>query len=147
MRKPIALLAAGLFSSGALAQVLVSDPWMRATVPAQKSAGAFMRVQSATPARVVGVRTPVAETAELHEMRMQGQTMRMNAVGSIDLPAGQAVNLAPGGYHVMLFGLKRQLKEGESVPMTLVVEEAGKKRSEVSVAVAVKPITYHAGGH
>jgi copper(I)-binding protein len=56
--------------------------------------------------------------AELHQMAMEGQTMRMRAVDAIELPAGQAVNLASGGYHVMLFDLKRQLKEGETVPVT-----------------------------
>jgi copper(I)-binding protein len=141
-RKLFALLAAGLFSTGALAQVTVTDPWMRATVPQQKSAGAFMRVQSATAARLVGVRSPVAEHSELHEMQMQGQTMRMHAVEGIDLPAGQPVDLASGGYHVMLFGLKHQLKAGETVPMTLLVEAAGNKRSEVQVTVPVKPVTY-----
>jgi copper(I)-binding protein len=52
------------------------------------------------------------------------------------------VRLGPGGYHVMLFGLKQQLKEGDSVPLTLVVENGAKKREEVKVAVAVKPIAY-----
>jgi copper(I)-binding protein len=141
-RQVIALLAAGLFSSCALAQVTVTDPWTRATVPQQKSAGAFMRVQSAAPARLVAVKTPVAENAELHEMQMQGQVMKMHAVDGIVLPAGQAVDLASGGYHIMLFGLKRQLKAGESVPLTLVVEGAGNKRTEVNVAVPVKPMAY-----
>jgi copper(I)-binding protein len=64
--------------------------------------------------------------AELHQMAMEGQTMRMRAVGAIDLPAGQTVNLASGGYHVMLFDLKRQLKDGETVPVTLVIRNKGK---------------------
>ena len=75
-------------------------------------------------------------------MEMRGQTMAMHQVQSIALPAGQTVKLGPGGYHVMLFGLKQQLKEGETVPMTLVVEDAGKKREEVKVEVAVKSIAY-----
>src|SRR5450830_471477 len=125
-RSLIAFLAAAALSTGALAQSLqvsVTDPWVRATVPQQKSAGAFMRLQSPAPARLVGVSTPVAGRAEIHEMAMENNTMRMRQVDGIDLPAGQAVNLASGGYHLMFFDLKRQLKEGETVPVTLEVQD------------------------
>ncbi|MBD8532186.1 MULTISPECIES: copper chaperone PCu(A)C [unclassified Massilia] len=136
------LLAAGLFSTSALAQVTVTDPWVRATVPNQKASGAFMRVQSAQAARLVGVSTPVAGRAELHEMAMENNTMRMRQVDAIDLPAGKAVNLASGGYHVMFFDLKRQLKEGETVPVTLLVQDGAKKNSSVTVEARVKPLTF-----
>jgi copper(I)-binding protein len=141
-RTLFALLAAGLLSTSALAQVTVTDPWLRATVPAQKSAGAFFGLQSAKSVRLVGVSTPVAGRAELHEMAMENNTMRMRQVDGIDLPAGKPVNLATGGYHVMLFDLKRQLKEGETVPVTLVVQDGAKKRSSVTVEAQVKPLTY-----
>ena len=150
MTRPLfALLAAGLFSTSALAQVTVSDPWVRATVPNQKTSGAFMQVRSSQAARLVGISTPVAGRAELHEMAMDNNTMRMRQVDAIDLPAGKAVNLASGGYHVMLFDLKRQLKEGERVPVTLVVQDATKKSSSVTVEAQVKPLTYvaPAAGH
>jgi hypothetical protein len=65
-----ALLATSLLSTAALAQVTVTDPWVRATVPQQKSAGAFMQLQSATPARLVEVRSPLAGRSEIHNMRM-----------------------------------------------------------------------------
>jgi copper(I)-binding protein len=150
MTRPLfALLAAGLFSTSALAQVTVTAPWVRATVPNQKASGAFMQVQSAKAARLVGISTPVAGRAELHEMAMENNTMRMRQVDAIDLPAGKAVNLASGGYHVMLFDLKRQLKEGERVPVTLVVQDGTKKSSSVTVEAQVKPLTYvaPAAGH
>lgn len=141
-----AFLAGALLSTGALAQtslkIDVTDPWVRATVPQQKSAGAFMRVQSATKARLVGVSTPVAGRAELHEMAMENNTMRMRQVDGIDLPAGQPVNLASGGYHLMFFDLKRQLKEGETVPVTLEVQDAAQKKSSVTVEAKVRPLTY-----
>ena len=157
-RSLFALLAAGLFSTSALAQVnaqlSVTEPWVRATVPAAKSAGAFMHLQSATNARLVSVSTPVAGRAEIHEMAMENNTMRMRAVDGIDLPAGKPVHLASGGYHLMFFELKRQLKEGEAVPVTLVVEDAAKKRTSVTVEAQVKPLTYvapamqgHGHGH
>jgi copper(I)-binding protein len=141
MTRLLSLLAAGLFSTGALAQVTVLDPWVRATVPQQKAAGAFMRLQSATSQRLVGVSSPVAGRAELHEMAMENNTMRMRQVDAIDLPAGKPVNLASGGYHVMFFDLKRQLKEGETVPVTLVLQD-GAKKSSVTVEAQVKPMTW-----
>ncbi|MGJ7915300.1 copper chaperone PCu(A)C [Massilia sp. LXY-6] len=142
----LALALAGLVSlpSLAAAQVSVSDPWVRATVPQQKVGGAFMQLTSAKPARLVEVKTPVAGRVELHQMAMEGQTMRMRAVDSIELPAGQTVNLASGGYHLMLFDLKRQLKEGEQVPLTLVVLDGAGKRETVAVSAPVKPLTYKA---
>jgi len=150
MNRLLSLLAAALFSTSALAQVTVLEPWVRATVPQQKAAGAFMRVQSANAARLVGVSTPVAGRAELHEMAMENNTMRMRQVDAIELPAGKPVDLASGGYHVMFFDLKRQLKEGESVPVTLVVEDAAKKKSSVTVEAKVQPMSHvapKAAGH
>jgi copper(I)-binding protein len=143
----IALIAGSLLSASALAQVSVTDPWIRATVPAQKVTGAFMRVQSSAPARLVGVQAEVAGRAELHEMAMDGHTMRMRRVEAIELPAGKPVNLANGGYHVMLMDLKRQVKEGETVELTLQVQDAAGKRQDVKVNVPVRPLTYsaHAG--
>lgn len=139
-----AILAAS--SLAAQAQVVVTDAWARATVPAAKASGAFLQIESKSAARLVGVSSPVA-TAELHQMSMQDNRMTMAHVDTIDLPAGKAVQLAPGGYHVMLMGLKRQLKEGETVPLTLVVEHQGGKRENVDVQVQVRPLTYAPARH
>jgi copper(I)-binding protein len=148
MNRLLALALASLVSFPALAQVSVSEPWIRATVPQAKVAGAFMQLKSAKAAKLVEVKSPVAGRVELHQMAMEGQTMRMRAVESIALPAGRAVNLASGGYHVMLFDLKQQLKEGEQVPLTLVVQDAAGKRENVALSVPVKALTYTApGGH
>jgi copper(I)-binding protein len=145
-RRLFALALASLVSVPALAaaQVSVSDPWIRATVPQQKVAGAFMQLKSVKPVKLVEVKSPVAGRVELHQMAMEGQTMRMRAVESIDLPAGQAVNLASGGYHVMLFDLQRQLKEGEQVPLTLTVVDAAGKRETIALTAPVKPLGYTA---
>ena len=142
----LALVLASLVSLPALAQaqVSVSDPWIRATVPQAKVAGAFMQIKSAKTVKLVEVKSPVAGRVELHQMAMEGQTMRMRAVDAIELPAGQTVNLASGGYHVMLFDLQRQLKEGEQVPLTLTVVDAAGKRENVALSVPVKPLTYKA---
>ena len=122
----------------------MTEPWIRATVPQQKVTGAFMRLQSATPARLVGVQADVAGRAELHAMAMDGQTMRMRRLDSVELPAGKAVNLASGGYHIMLMDLKRQVKDGETVALTLTVQDGAGKRQDVKVQVPVKPLTHSA---
>jgi copper(I)-binding protein len=141
MKHLVTAAVLALASISVHAQVVVKDAWARATVPAAKASGAFMQIESKTDARLVGVSSPVA-TAELHQMSMQDNRMAMAHVDAIDLPAGKTVSLAPGGYHVMLMGLKRQLKEGETVPVTLVVEQKGGKRDSVEVQVAVRPLTY-----
>jgi copper(I)-binding protein len=145
MNKHAAALISGLLmAASALAQVTVKDPWIRATVPAAKSTGAFMQLQSAQDARLVEVRSSVAGIVEIHEMKMDGQMMKMHAVDGVDLPAGKPVALASGGYHVMLMDLKRQLKDGEQVPVTLVIQRKGKKPETVEVQVPVKPLNYSA---
>ena len=146
IKKMLALCVAVTLSSAAMAQVTASDAWVRATVPVQKSAGAFMSLQSAKAVRVVGATSPVAGTVEIHQMEMSGQTMKMKAVEAIALPAGEKVDLAKAGYHLMFLGLKGQLKEGDTVPVTLTVEDAAKKRDTVTVNVTVKPMGYSAPG-
>lgn len=144
LKRFVMLAVAGLLSTAAFAQAQVqaTDPWIRATVPAQKATGAFMQLKASKAARLVAASSPAAGRVEIHQMEMQGQTMRMHAVEGIDLPAGQAVNLASGGYHIMLLDLKRQLKDGEQVPLTLTVQGADGKRDKVDLTVPVRPLTY-----
>jgi hypothetical protein len=125
----------------AQAQVTVKDPWVRATVSQQMATGAFMQITSAQDARLVEVKSPVAGIVEIHEMAMDKDVMKMRALpNGLDLPAGKTVELKSGGYHVMLMDLKRQMKEGDSVPMTLVVEGKDKKRTTIEVKAPVKPL-------
>jgi len=140
----IVLLMSLSAASCALAQVTVKDAWIRATVPAAKAGGAFMQLQSAQDARLVGVRSPVAGTVEIHQMEMSGQTMKMHAIAGLDLPAGKPVDLASGGYHVMLLDLKQQLKDGETVPLTLLIQKKNKQTETLTIAVPVKPLNYTA---
>ena len=134
--------ACATLMSSACAQVSVTAPWVRATVAAQTTTGAYMHLMSVKGARLVGVRTPAAARAELHRMDMQGDMMKMRQVDGIDLPAGKAVNLASGSYHIMLVGLKRRLKEGETLDLTLDVLHANKQRASVTLKVPVKPMTF-----
>jgi len=128
--------------------VEVSNAWARSTVAAQKTGGIYLDIRSATPAKLVGVASPVAARVELHNMKMEGSVMKMSAVESIDLAAGQTVKLAPGGYHVMLIDLKQPLKAGDSVPVTLTVERADKTRTTVETKAAVRDMAAAMqGGH
>ncbi len=129
----------------ASAETTVADPWVRATVPQQKASGAFMRLTSDVDARLLAAASPVAGTVEIHEMKMQDQVMKMSPIGALDLPAGQAVELKPGGYHVMLLDLKAQLKEGDSVPLTLTIENRDGSRQTLEVKAPVRPLAA-AGG-
>ncbi|MGZ8289930.1 MAG: copper chaperone PCu(A)C [Telluria sp.] len=143
MKKQLFAFAAALaLMNVAQAQVSVTAPWVRATVPQQRSSAVFMHLLSARDARLVEVRTPVAAVAELHKMEMNGDRMKMEQVEGIDLPAGKGVNLASGGYHIMLMGLKRQLKDGDVVPVTIVVEGRDKKRETMTLDVPVKPLAF-----
>jgi copper(I)-binding protein len=136
-----------LAALGAHAEVTVKEPWVRATVPAQRATGAFMEIVSSEDARLTAARSPVAKTVEIHEMKMEGNVMKMRAISGLDLPAGKTVALTPGGYHVMLIGLKQQVKAGDTVPLTLVVQSKGGKREEIEVKAAVKAMGAEGHGH
>lgn len=151
-----AACAAGatLLSTAALAQVTVKDAWVRATVAQQKATGAFMQLQSMQDAKLVAAQSPVAGVVEVHEMAMDGGVMKMRAVPSLTLPAGKAVELKPGGYHVMLMDLKGQVKDGDTVPMTLIVEGKDGKRQTIEVKAPARGMNPqptmphgHGGGH
>jgi copper(I)-binding protein len=137
IRSATALCAALFVSLPAAAQVTVGEPWIRSTVPQQMSTGAFMQLKSAKDAKLIEVRSTVAGVVEIHEMKMENNVMRMRAVQSVVLPAGRTVELKPGGYHVMMMDLKQQLKEGDVVPVTLVVESGG-KRETIEVKATVR---------
>lgn len=115
------------------AQTKVDDAWVRATVPTQSASGAFMTVTADSDSKLLSVASPVAKDVQIHEMSMKNDVMSMGPVKSVDLPAGKAVKFDPNGYHVMLMGLNGQLKEGESVPLTLTVENAKGEKETITV--------------
>jgi copper(I)-binding protein len=79
------------------------------------------------------VATPVAESAELHAHIMDGDVARMRPVEAIEVSPGEPTVLEPGGFHVMLMGLKQPLNEGEVFPLTLTFEKAGEVTMEVPI--------------
>ncbi|MDR2015533.1 MAG: copper chaperone PCu(A)C [Azoarcus sp.] len=134
------ILAAALFAAPAAhAQADITDPWIRATVTEQKVTGAFMKITSPVDAKLIDVRTALAGRTEIHEMAMIDGTMKMRQIPNLPLPAGVTVELRPGGFHVMLFELTTQAKEGDTVPLTLVIETGGKQET-VEVSAAVRPL-------
>lgn len=116
----------------------VEGAWVRTAVPGQQGTGAFMRLTARQPLQLIGVATPVAGTAEVHEMKQEGEIMRMRQVAAVDLPAGKTVEFKPGGYHLMLMDLKQALKPGTQVPLTLVLRDArgAEHRLELTATVA-----------
>ena len=149
------LLAASCILSGACASaaeaeaapVKVENPWLRASVPGQKASGGFMVLTAQRPLQLVGVESPAAAVAEVHEMKMEGDVMRMRAIDHLDLPQGVAVALKPGGYHLMLQQLKAPLVKDTQVPLTLIFKDAQGAGSRLQLQVPVRMAAPGGGGH
>jgi hypothetical protein len=141
---PTRILGAALLALAALpshAQTTVKDPWVRGTVAQQKATGLFAQITSASGGKLVAASSPVAGLVEIHEMALEGNVMKMRALpAGLDLPAGKTVELKPGGYHVMLMDLKQQVKEGDTVPVTLVIEGKDGKKETLEVKAPVRPL-------
>ena len=136
------LIAAALTTVCALSafaqNVTVTDAWARATVQGQKATGAFMKITAKDNAKLVSASSPVAGVVEIHEMKMDKDVMKMAALpNGLELPAGKAVELKPGGYHVMLMDLKAPLAKDSTVPLTLTVQDGKGVKSTVELKVLV----------
>lgn len=116
--------------------VRVENGWTRATLPGQKVAGIYLEILSPTDARVTAVSFPKAGSTELHSMKLEGGTMKMRAMDSLELPAGKRVKLEPGGLHIMAFDLQEPLRPGQKLPLILTIETAGQAR-DIQASVEV----------
>ena len=137
----VSTLVAALAAGTAMAQdagVKAEGAWARASVQGQKGTGAFMRLTAKDGARLVRAESPAAGVTEVHEMKMEGDIMRMRALPMLELPAGKVVDLKPGGYHVMLQDLKAPLMKDTSVPLTLVFQDAKGVESKLNLSVPVR---------
>lgn len=114
----------------------IDHPWSREMPPSAPTAAAYFIIHNkgATADRLVSVDTPFAGKAEMHEHVDQSGLMKMQQVPFVNVPAGGEATFAPMAYHVMLFNLKQQGKDGERFPLTLHFEKAG----AVTVQVAVQ---------
>jgi copper(I)-binding protein len=133
------VLAACLWCGHALAQnVEVKDAWARATVQGQKASGAFMTLTAKADTTLVGAASSVAGVAQVHEMKIDGNTMQMRALTEgLRLPAGKSVALKPGSFHLMLMDLKVPLQKDTTIPMTLRFKDAKGVESTLDVKVPV----------
>src|SRR5471032_198865 len=139
MNKPAFLAAALVLAAPVVhAQVTVDKPWVRTTVAQQTTTGAFMTITSAQSGKLVSANSTVATSVEVHEMKMDGDVMKMRPVDALPLPAGKPVELKAGAYHMMLMGLKKPVKFGDVVPIQLVVEDANGKRETIEVKETAK---------
>ncbi len=143
MRKsayPAMLLSALLCFSGSLFaaaadQVSAADAYVRAVPPGQPNSASFMTLTNASANDIVlkGAESSAAKVVELHTHTLSDGMMRMRQVEKIDLPAGQSVKLQPGGLHVMMIGLQRDLVPGEQIDLALVFEDGSKLQLKVPV--------------
>lgn len=113
----------------AAAEISVTDAWVRASMPGQKVSGAYMKIQSDADARLLGASSSVIPRVEVHEMKMDGNVMRMREVKAIDLPKGKTVLLEPGGFHLMLMNLPKPIAAGDVIPLVLTVESDGRQQT------------------
>ena len=109
-----------------LGNLKIENPYARATVPAQKVGGAFLKIENKGAAdKLIGASSAVAKEVQLHTMSMEGNVMTMREVKAIDIPANETIKLQPGGFHLMLIDLKGQLKDGDQIPVKLKFEKSG----------------------
>ena len=139
------LLSAALLGMAAVANaqsITVDDAWVRATVPAQKATGAFLRITvTGANATLVSAASPIAGVTQIHEMEMADGVMRMREkADGIPLQAGEALALKPGGYHIMMMDLKQAVKVGEAVPLTLTVRKADGKQISTTINAEVRAL-------
>lgn len=111
-----------------LGSLEIDQPWTRATPPTAKAGGGFVTItnKGATADRLVAARSAASDKVELHEMKMDGNVMRMRELEKgVEIPPGATVMLKPGGYHIMFMELKAPFAKDAKVPVTLVFEKAG----------------------
>jgi len=118
--------------------VNVSDAWVRASAPGQSVGAAYMTLQSPTDTSLVKVESNAAGSVEIHSMTMKNGVMQMRMMETLPLSAGKPAKLEPGGFHLMLFDLKKPLKAGEKVKFTLHFKNKAGKTSVMQVVSPVK---------
>ena len=119
-------------------RVAVIDGWARASVPGQSVGAAYMTFISADNSTFVRAETPIASSVEIHSMTMDNGVMKMRMLPELQLKAGKEEKLAPGGFHLMLFDLKKQLKAGEQLELKLTFRDASGKITQQTLALPIK---------
>lgn len=139
MKRLVTALFATALSAAALADtVKLHDPWARATAPSAPAAGVFMTLTADANMNLIGAESAASKVVELHTMKIENGVMVMRQVPEILLPKDKAVELKPGGLHIMLIGLNAQLKSGEKVEMTLRVKDSQGKEQRIPVTAEIR---------
>jgi periplasmic copper chaperone A len=133
------LVSVLLIAAGVTPEIQIDHVWARASAGTSTGAAYLTMINKGPPDRLIGVTTPIAASAELHETTRENGVMKMRPVGGLALATDQPVTLAPGGYHVMLTGLKSPLKAGDDFPLTLSFEHA----QPITVTVKVEALGSH----
>ncbi len=130
---PLAALAGSASSAGGT--LVVRDAWARAMPPGMPNAAAYLSIENRgrSPVRLTGAEAPLARRAGIHRSAIEGGMARMRPAGPLTILPGQTLTLEPGGYHVMLMGLQKGLREGGRFPLTLEFDPGGPITVEVSV--------------
>ena len=124
---------------------VITDAWVKTTIPGGSVSAAYMNIKSATPLQLVKAESPVAGMVEIHDMKMNDGVMEMKALDAVNVPANKLVKLSPGGMHVMLMRVKKPITKGDKVPLTLTFEDEAKKLIVVTLDAIAKED--NAGGH
>ena len=119
----LCVLSSLLFTLNAMADVTISDAWVRANVPGQSVGAAYMTLNSPQDSTLVYIESPVAGSVEIHSMSMNNNVMKMRKLEQLPLKAGKVEKLSPGGFHLMLFDLKKPLKIGDKAKFTLCFKD------------------------
>lgn len=130
-----------------LGPINISQPFTRATLPNAPVGGGFLTIENTgtEPDRLISATSPASDVVQIHEMAMEGNVMKMRQLADgLEIPAGETVVLAPGGFHLMFMGLKQAFVEGETIEVTLVFEKAG--TVEVSLPVGAVAASEAEGG-
>ena len=125
--------------------ISISNAWARATAPGQQVAAAYMSLLSKQGTSLIKAESDLATTVEIHSMTMENDVMKMRMLEALPLPAGTTVNLEPGGYHLMLFGLKQALKVGEEAEFKLYFKNRAGETNSMTVKLPVMAAGRH--GH
>lgn len=119
------------------AAVNVTNAWARAVLPGQVSSGGYMVLTAREPLKLVGATSPAAGIVEIHQMKMDGDVMKMRAVDTLDLAVGKPLEFKPGGYHFMLMDLKKPFRAEVRIPLTLQFKDAQGQPRTLQVALPV----------
>jgi len=141
----LSFFALSVWADSSLLQV--EEAWVRATVASQQATGAFMQLTAREGLTLVGARSPLAERVEIHVSEIVEGVMKMRAIQSLPMVAGELVLLQPGSLHIMLMGLKQPITEGQKVPLVLIFEDAGGRRHEQKINAEARALTAESSAH